>query len=139
MNEGWFRDDYFILFNDAETASQSHGYGIGTALPGYTVIGLRGWDDLIVTDNTGAKYTVPAVPIDIQYVSPCTIPESTSLKPDDRFTGRIKWYVKPLVFGGDPDEKDNVTWVSLDQHAELVVWWNQLYRTLKPSSEGPAE
>jgi len=26
---------------------------------------------------------------------------------------RIKWYVKPLIFGGDPNEKENVTWVIL--------------------------
>jgi hypothetical protein len=136
MNEGWFRDDYFILFTEAERASKSHRYGIGTALPGYTVIGLRGWDDLIVIDNRGDAYTVPAVPIDGQYITPCKIPESASLEPDDRFTGRIKWYVKPLIFGGDPNGKDNVTWVNHDQHVELVVWWNQQYRTLKQSSEG---
>ena len=136
MNEGWFQDDYFILFTESERASQSHRYGIATALPGYTVIGLRSWDDLIVVDNTGDAYTVPAVPIDLQYLSPCTIPESTSLEPDGRFTGKIKWYVKPLVFGGDPNDKDNVTWVSHDQHAELVSWWNQQYRALKASSEG---
>jgi hypothetical protein len=138
MNEGWFQDDYFILFTEAERSFKSHRYGIDTALPGYTVIGLRGWDDLIVIDNRGHAYTVPAVPIDVKCLSPCKIPESTSLNPDARFTGRIKWYVKPLIFGGDPNVKDNVTWVSHDQHTELVVWWNQQYRRLKPSGDNEA-
>jgi hypothetical protein len=36
------------------------------------------------------------------------------------------------VFGGDPTLGDNVTWVTLTQHTELVQWWNQKYRELAP-------
>ena len=38
--------------------------------------------------------------------------------------GKIKWYVKALVFGGDPQSALNVIWVTHDQHAELVKYWN---------------
>jgi len=135
MKEGWFGEDYFILFAESERTSKSQRYGVATALPGYTVIGLRGWDDLIVRDTRGDAYTVPALPIAPQYLSQCEVPDGTFLQADSRFTGKVKWYVKPLVFGGDPEAEDNVTRVSHEQHAELVVWWNQLYRKLKANGQ----
>ena len=46
-------------------------------------------------------------------------------------SGRIKWYVKPLVFGGDPELGDNVIWVTQEDHVSLVRWWNRLYATVK--------
>ena len=55
----------------------------------------------------------------------------TSLKPDSRFAGKIKWYVKPIAFGGDPDIETNLTWVDHEQHSQLVRWWNDLDNALK--------
>ena len=40
----------------------------------------------------------------------------------------IRQYVKPILFGGDPSAKENMAWVSFEQHAELVRWWAKLYR-----------
>jgi hypothetical protein len=64
MIEGWFGDDYLISFNEAEVGSASDRYSISRFIPGYQVIGLRGWDDLIVRDSVGLAYTVPCVPMD---------------------------------------------------------------------------
>ena len=36
---------------------------------------------------------------------------------DECFVGKIKWYINPIVFGGDPKAEDNITWVSHEQHA----------------------
>ena len=44
--------------------------------------------------------------------------------------GKIKWYVTPIVFGGNPALKDNIIWVTLAEHTELVQWWNRKYREL---------
>jgi hypothetical protein len=46
-------------------------------------------------------------------------------------TTKIKWYVKPVVFGGDPQLGTNVVWVSRDEHVKLVKYWNGLYRSIK--------
>jgi hypothetical protein len=48
MTEGWFGDEYLVSFNEAEIASASDRYSISRFIPGYQLIGLRGWDDLIV-------------------------------------------------------------------------------------------
>jgi len=130
--EGWYGSDHLILFNETEISSVSDRYALSQFLPGYKVIGLRGWDDFILQDSSGATYcalTVPALagtPLGIRAPT-----RSATLRPDDRFHGKIKWYVKPVVFGGDPQSQANVIWVSHDQHAELVKYWNGLYRYLK--------
>jgi len=62
MNEGWLGDDYLILFDEAEVAAPSDRYGISQLLPGYQVLGLRGWDDFILRDSARQIYSVPTVP-----------------------------------------------------------------------------
>ena len=132
MTEGCYGDDHLILFDEAEVSSVSGRYAISQFLPGYQVIGLRGWDDFILRDSTGRTYTVPTVPAIAEYISPYALPlAGSSLGSDDRFRGKIKWYVQPVVFGGDPNLGKNVIWVSHEQHAQLVKYWNDLYRSVK--------
>ena len=139
MNEGWLGDEYLIIFDETEAASASDRYSISQLLPGYQVVGLRGWDDFILTDSAGQTCTVPTVPTDPKYLSPFALPDAgLSLSPDPRFCGRIKWYVMPTVFGGDPKIGKNVIWVSHEEHAQLVRWWNDQYRALKGHTHVPA-
>ena len=133
VNEGWYGDDYFILFSEAEAISASERYRIAAVLQGYSVVGLRGWDDLIVRDANGRTYTIPAMPLDSRHLAPCAIPDATSLQPDARFAGRIKWYVKPLALGGDALAEENRTWVTHREHSALVLWWNERCRSLQPN------
>jgi hypothetical protein len=137
MIEGWHGDDYLILFADDEVPPASVRYSITQDLPGYQVVGLRGWDDLIVRDSTGRIFSVPAVPLDAEFLAPFELPPtSATLKDDQRFRGKIKWYVKPIVFGGDPNVSENLTWLEHDQHGQLVTWWNKQYRDLRATQGG---
>ncbi len=136
MTEGWCGDDYLVLFEE-QARSLEQTYGIADALPGYRLVGLRGWDDFIVEDPTGARFTVPTVPLLARYLKPFTISETKSkLAPDERAKGRIKWYITPIVFGGDPKLGDNVTWVTLDEHTQLVTWWNKKHREVSGGRDG---
>ncbi len=136
MNEGWVNDDYLILFDESEIASVSDRYSLSQFLPGFQVLGLSSWDDFIVRDAQGKTFSTPTVPIDRQYLSPFVIPERIeNLSPDARFSGKIKWYLKPLVFGGDPTIGENVAWVSLEEHAHLVRWWNVKHRSDKSTGQ----
>ena len=132
MQEGWLGDDYLILFEDEHEAEAAAGrYALASALTGFRLIGLRGWDDFLVVDENGGVFSVPTVPLDKKDLAPFQMPAGAiSLQPDDRFTEKIKWYVKPVVFGGDPHMGDNLTWVSHEEHAQLVQWWNKMYRDL---------
>ena len=132
MVEGWWGDEHLILFDQAEAAAASDRYAILQLLPGYQVIGLCGWDDFILQDSNGGTFRVPTVPAVMEYLSPYALPPAGStIVPDERYEGKIKWYKKPIAFGGDPQLGTNVVWVSHDQHAQLVKWWNDLYRVVK--------
>ena len=130
MKEGWSDDKYLIVFSEGEARSATDRYAVNTYLPGFTVVGLCGWDDLLVRDASARLFSVPAVPCITKYLA--TFPEallSSPLQEDQRFAEKIKWYVKPLAFGGDSEVADNMIWVSHEQHAALVRWWNDLYRS----------
>jgi hypothetical protein len=132
MREGWHNDDYLVLFDETEVSAASNRYAISESLPGYEVLGFRGWDDFVVRDAVGHTYTIPIVAPEVQRLTPFVPPdEHTVLNAEDRFVGKIKWYVKPILFGGNPDAGENLTWVSHEQHAQLVKWWNEKYRQLK--------
>ena len=109
MNEGWDGEEYLILFDADERAGVSRRYGVALYLPGYEVAGLVGWDDFLLTDGTGAFFTVPTVPLDPQYLSRRAFTsDPKQLQPDERLRGKVKWYVQPLVFGGDADAPGNL-------------------------------
>jgi hypothetical protein len=130
MTEGWNGDNYLVLFNDEEVQSASRRYDIAALLPGCLVVGLSFWDDFIVQDEHGATYTLPAVPCDSTELVRFRVPAADELVPDTRFAGKVRWFIKPVKFGGDPTATENTTWVTLAEHAEFVRWWNALYRDL---------
>ena len=139
MNEGWLGDDYLILFDEAEVVAATDRYAISQLLPGYQVLGLTGWDDFILRNPAGQTYSLPTVPMNPKYLSPFPLPgPGASLRRDPRYSERIKWYVKPIVFGGEPGVGANLIWVSHEQHAELVRWWNDMYRSLEGYRDTPA-
>jgi hypothetical protein len=56
MNEGWVGGDYLILSAESEIATMSERYTFSRFLPGFQVLGLRGWDDFIVRDAAGRTF-----------------------------------------------------------------------------------
>lgn len=131
MTEGWHGDDYLLLFDTKDRADLSRRYDLDSYVGGYEIGGLLGWDDFILHHQSGELVTVPTVPLDPKYLAPMRFTfDARRLQPDHRFTGKIKWYVKPIVFGGDAVAGDNITWITLEQHIELVKWWNKLYKSM---------
>jgi hypothetical protein len=52
VREGWLEDEYLILFEESEAVAIADGYGVPVALPGFELIGLRGWDDFLFEMRT---------------------------------------------------------------------------------------
>ena len=130
MTEGWFNEDYWTLCDDENEAAQVTAlYGIADYLPDYLIVGLKGWDDFILCNRNSQYFRVPTVPLDEQYLEPFEFPaEPIRLEADKKLAGKIKWYVTPIIFGGDPQAEENMVWLAQDKHAEFVRWWNELYR-----------
>ncbi len=131
MNEGWQNDDYLILLAEDESAKAMTAYDFGRFIPGYLLVGLKGWDEFIVVGPSGGLHVVPTVPLDASQAVPYVLPQPISLQADSRFTNKIKWYLKPLFFGGSPTDDGNVAWISHARHTEVVRWWNEQYRRAK--------
>ncbi len=107
-------------------------YGISTYLPGHTLFGLKGWDDFIVLDASGHLYTVPTVPLAAEELCSFALDiDSATLRPDSNLSDKIKWYIQPIIFGGEPNVGQNMTWVTMDQHIDLVKWWNNKFQELQ--------
>jgi hypothetical protein len=132
MIEGWLEDQYLVIFDDDEVDAATDRYECRRFLPDFEVVGLVGWDDLLVRDPSGTTFRVPSVPLIEDHLSSWVLPSDlSSLETDDRFIGRIKWYLKPVMFGGDPESKENLVWLTHEQHGEAVTWWNNKYREVK--------
>ncbi|HEY8185052.1 MAG TPA: hypothetical protein VIF64_03225 [Pyrinomonadaceae bacterium] len=130
MREGWLGDKYIVLFEE-QASSLEEAYGFFGFLPGFRLIGLHGWDDFLVEDSGGNLFTVDTVPLLKERIRSFIFEESLDrLISDDRLRGKIKWYVQPLVFSGNPALESNVDWITLAQHTQLVQWWNKKYREL---------
>lgn len=129
--EGWNGNEYVVLFGESDISLMSKRYRIQEFLPDHVVVGISGWDDLIIRATCGATYRVPCVPLITEYVEPYVVPtDASKLEQDERFTGKIKWYINPIVFGGSPDSDENMVWLNHEQHAEVVVWWNRKYEEI---------
>jgi hypothetical protein len=129
MKEGWHNDDYLVLFEGAEIEQREQDYGLDRLLPGHRLLGLVGWDDFLVLETASQKlFRVPTVPIAPQQRKewPHSV-DVAALRPDVRFQGRIKWYLKPIVLGGDPNPGENMTWISHGDHVRAVKYWNDMY------------
>ncbi|OWT71480.1 MULTISPECIES: hypothetical protein [unclassified Achromobacter] len=131
MKEGWNGDEYVVLYSPDEANTFARICELNTALPGFALLGLSGWQDFIVSDSAGMTFTIPSVPIDDAYLSPIDKPLPNQLTSDERLSGKVKWLIKPLLFGGDPRADDNFAWITHQQYAELVHFWNDQYRQAK--------
>lgn len=93
MREGWYKEDYWALCEDQKEAEHLTAlYGVAKYLPGGFIVGLKGWDDFILTDRESHYFTVPTVPLDRANVAPFHFPgETLRLEADERYAKKIKW------------------------------------------------
>lgn len=137
MVTGWHGDEHLILFEEPlEAIEMTRRYGVDDRIPEHTLIGLRGWDDFILMSPDQRQKIAPTVPLTVDGMAEWEIPNDlSSLEPDPKTAGKIKWYVTPLVFGGSPTDEANITWVTIDQHVDLVRWWNNKYDEIRSQQD----
>jgi predicted metal-dependent HD superfamily phosphohydrolase len=39
--------------------------------------------------------------------------------------------INPILFNGSPTDRQNITFITRLEHAELAVWWNRLVKDMK--------
>jgi hypothetical protein len=90
MREGWAEDDYLIIFSDSEVGFATVRYQMDRFLPGYVVVGLKSWDDVIVQNGEGNTYTVPSVPLVVKFFDRYSLQRDVLLETDTQLSGKIK-------------------------------------------------
>jgi len=132
MKEGWFGDDYVVVFTDNEILEAARRYDAAQYAPGFQIVGLIGWDDFVLRDSDGGLFRGPTVPLDTKRFSRLSLPwDEMNLQSDERLVGKVKWYTKPILFGGTPGLGENLVWVDHRTHSQLVKWWNAQYRSIQ--------
>ncbi len=64
---------------------------------------------------------------------------SEMLSPDDpKPRGMELVEIQPTILGGDPADPKNKTWVTREQHFELVRYWNKIIQQLKSEQDWAA-
>lgn len=134
MKEGWHNDDYLILFEIKEIQQKEEGYEINRFLPGYSLLGMVGWDYFLVMDRENQRlFRIPTIPIVLTEKQAWNHKiDLEALKPDGRFQGKVKWYLKPIVFGGDPNPGNNMTWISHEDHVQAMNIGTRYIQTQSP-------
>jgi hypothetical protein len=129
MTEGWIDNTYYIFFDSIEETAVTLAYHLGEYLPGFFLTGIKGWDELILRDSSGKHFLIPSLPLDKRFLEQYDFKiDPKKIITDDKLTGKIRWYIKPLIFGGDAVSEANILWVNLAKHQELVIFWNDLFR-----------
>jgi len=131
MKSGWLNDNHYNLFDSIEIENLTSKYELEKYIPNYKLIGLIGWDDFIIFKNN-FYYKIPTVPIYEKYLEEIEmIDYLIELENEKENQNKIKWYTKPLIFGGDPCDPKNIKWINIEQHSQLVSYWNKIYFNIK--------
>jgi len=131
MIKAYTKENEILLFDSDKVSQISSEYCLDKVLPDHQIIGLIDWDDFLIVDKNNKTFQVPTVPIDTQYLNSfeCEVVKEEEVKEE-----LIKWYVTPLIFGGDPSSSENINFIDIETHIKLVVWWNNKYQEIKKNA-----
>ena len=140
--EGFVGEIYLRLYRLLELPALNQAYEVGRYLPGYTMFGSTGGGEgYFVEHKHGTLLRIPMIPMLLEFseVVGRSLPEflktaasgKRRLEADTDTIGLELHEIKPIVFGGDPEDPQNKTLLSPPKHAEAVRHWNQIFRDLR--------
>jgi hypothetical protein len=148
--EGFLGQQYLRLYRLDELRSLNEAYQSSLYDPGLVIFASDGYGEAFAYFNGDPRvYKIPAIPLpvageDKDLVAPDfatfasfhgSIPPT--MRPNPSSVGMELHLKKPLCFGGDFRDEDNLVMVTPTQHAELARYWNQMYRDiLRQQGEG---
>jgi hypothetical protein len=138
--EGISGEHYVILWKAEELIRFNREYEIEKYAPGIFLFGSNGGGEAYGFDTQDPSMPVVRVPfvgMDRCYAEPVTqggeplpVPDGATASADHR-RGKELFEIKPVILGGDPVDPANKTWLTREQHFELVRFWNKVIRDLR--------
>lgn len=148
--EGFVGGAYLHLYPITELDSLNKALGTAEFAPDLWIFGSSGGGEAFAFDTTAAPVSivqVPFIPMDRQYevehgISLWDLMQSlvdksgepigsTAYRANPATVGKEVHEVLPIIFGGNPTDRDNKVLLEPHQYAEYVVWWNRQYRQIK--------
>ena len=143
--EGFIGEEFYRLYSVEQLLSLNPAYGVDEFMPGFVLIGSNGGGESYLLDarHTPAPvFRIPFIPMIEAYGSQMALSVSVWQQglaaispamsiihtPSSRTFGKEIHEINPIVFGGSPTDPKNRALVPLEQHAEIVVWWNRTFR-----------
>ena len=144
--EGFIGDNYCRLYPLDELVSLNESFSVKEFAPEFFIFGSNGGGEAFAFDIAKSPYAIvkiPFIPMDLDFIALIgqTVGEffssfSTSEKEvlheiNRDLIGKEIHERHPVVFGGDPIDPKNKAYVPTKNYAELVVFWNKIWRSRK--------
>ena len=139
QREGWLVDQYIRIYASADRARVAAIYRFDEFLPGYEPWGSWGQDALCLSPER-PLFLIPWIPLAASfrqehYARVAAFEEAArSLRdatPSYQNFGKEVHFINPVIFGGDPSDKQNIALIEQSAHAEICVFWNRAYARLR--------
>lgn len=141
--EGWLGDVYVRVYAPSSRRSVAALYEMEKFLPHHEPWGSWGGDALCHAQD-GKFYRVPWIPLSAAYCQEVyagigelhkALTNLHEATPAYEHFGKEVHFIKPLVFGGDPNDPTNVAMIDQKAHAEICCFWNGVHaRMSKPNA-----
>lgn len=143
--EGFIHQSYFRLYSTKELLSLNEAYQVKSFAPGLVIFGSNGSGEAFGFDtrqNPPEIIQIPFIPMDFQYATllgktflgflhaleEADADDSSLPQIEMSAVGKEVHEIHPIVFGGSPTDDKNQVLVTSEEHAELSVFWNRMYR-----------
>jgi hypothetical protein len=144
--EGFIHQCYFRLYSTEELLSLNQAYQVKSFAPGLVIFGSNGGGEAFGFDTRQDPLEIiqiPFIPMDFQYATPplgksfqeflhalAEVDDDDGSLPQIEMSavGKEVHEIHPIVFGGSPTDDKNKVLVTSEEHAELCVFWNRMYR-----------
>lgn len=131
----WNKDHYLEFWPISRIKALNESYAVHEHLPGFTAFGSDGIGNIILFSNNphdSSVFTAPFIGMGKVGVTRDADSLESFLaglgEPDFEKAMLEKpelVEIKPILFGGDPVDPSNKTWLSRTEHIKFVQFWNR--------------
>ena len=147
--EGFIGDKYCRFYSIDKLIALNQAFMVKDFAPGLFIFGSTGGGEAFTFDTRNSPASIveiPFIPMDIKYAkvlgktildffialsgqSKNETPHAINMD----LIGKEVHEIQPIVFGGNPVDPKNKTFLIPEDYAKLVVWWNKQYQKVVAS------
>jgi hypothetical protein len=143
--EGFIQNSYVRLYSIDELLSLNEAYQVKRFCPGLILFGSNGSGEAFGFDTRQDPLEIvqiPFIPMDFEYarslgksfleflraLATGVGKDGNSPQIEMSAIGKEVHQIQPIIFGGSPTDPENRALIASEAHAELSVFWNNVYQ-----------